>query len=145
MKIKIRRYLEDDKNFIYSSIKQQLYEHKTSKKSKVNNYHLMEYKDFNDGMERILDKIIRKYDVSILCPEDAEFQILAYLIHSEIYNSIIYCYTKKLYRENGLMKKLIDNVFDIPPIYYCFRSRDKNFRKYIEKYAVNYLPFEMLE
>lgn len=138
MKIKTRNWTDNDKFFVYSTIKKQLY------RSKHNDYRFMERSDYETFMNDLLDKKLPKLNVDIICPEDAEFQILGYIVHSSLLDCVVYAYVKSIYRRNRLFLKAMEECFKTPPIFYSFRSNDKTWKKYTQGYAVKYLPIEFI-
>ena len=138
MEIKIRSWTKQDRYFVYSTFKKQLY------RSKLNDYRFMEKSDYESYMNHLLDSKLDKLNVDIVCPVDAEFQILGYIIYSLLHDCLVYVYVKSIYRRNGLFNKMANDSFKGPPVFYSFRTSDKTWRKYTKDYAVKYLPIEFL-
>lgn len=137
MKIKRRSWNDSDKDFIFSTLKKQLY------RSKVNDYRFMEKQDYETTMNDFLESKLSEFDIDIFCPVEADFQILGYIIYNSLKDIVVYAYVKSIYRGNGIFSFMIDKVFDGIPVYYCFRTDNKIWKNYTKKYALKYLPIEL--
>jgi hypothetical protein len=120
MQIEIRKLSENDFYFIASTMLDQ--------QCSLRNFGRCPRRFMKQGITQRLKKIIESSTVMIACSSEDANQILGYLIYE---NDILhFVYTKMIYRNFGIMKKLIgDKKFEL----YTFNSEDKIFNEFIKK------------
>jgi hypothetical protein len=88
------------------------------------------------GIGERLKKIIESSQVLVACSSEDANQILSYLIFDR--DVLHFAYTKMIYRNFGIMKKLIgDKKFGI----YTFNSEDKIFSDFVKKRRMAFNPW----
>jgi len=104
VKIKIREYLPDDKNFILTTMVKSSYEWLSGKKERFAVYY--------SGIE---DTLVRRYEsgslkVIVACDSEDENFILGYAIYDLGYN-LHYVFVKMAFRNLGISKMILDHIF----------------------------------
>jgi hypothetical protein len=88
------------------------------------------------GIADRLKKLIETSEILVACSSEDANQILSYLIYDK--DVLHFAYTKMIYRNFGIMKKLIgDRKFEL----YSFNSEDKIFNDYVKKRRMAFNPW----
>lgn len=129
---------DDDERFIFSTWKRQLY------LSNADTYRIMNEETYYSLINDLLRNIVLSSRMCCVVPEESQRQILGWLCYNDEHNSIVFPYVKTIYRENGLMKKMIEDSFDGMPKYFSMLTGNKHFKNYTKKKNIEYLPVEFL-
>lgn len=128
MQIEIRKLSDNDIYFISSTMVDQ--------QCALRNYSRCPRRFMKQGIADRLKKLIETSEILVACSSEDANQILSYLIFDK--DVLHFAYTKMIYRNFGIMKKLIgDRKFEL----YSFNSEDKIFNDYVKKRRMAFNPW----
>ena len=103
MELQVRKYNDNDKNFVYSTMLRGLY-------FGSDFFKLIDSDTYFKNYQKILELLLPSCDISIACLKEDEDVIFAYQITKG--STIVFAYTKQEFRGTGLQNKLAnDKVF----------------------------------
>lgn len=136
--IKIRKLLPNDIEFITSTwLKNYRSNSDTAKKMKNDVY-------FPEHNKLINDSLVN-FKVLVACNPDAHDQVFAWVVFANNgYDLIHYTYCKKIYREYGVMEKLMEKVKTSDVCIYTHDNQKRELKKFYEPKNMAFNPYMFL-